>query len=111
MKKITLGFVFSLLVTFIAFLLAPQLGSFSIIAIAITAIVQLILQLVFFLHIGHGPEHESRTILLSFTAVIIGIVIGGTLWIMNNLEPLHMQSPTQTDIYQGGVAAPQNELH
>jgi len=51
----------------------------------------------------------SRPI-LAFAAVIIFILVGGTLWIMTNLAHLHMPSPTTTDLYSNGVVAPQNEL-
>jgi hypothetical protein len=46
-----------------------------------------------------------------FALTIIGILVGGTLWIMSNLAHLHMPLPTTTDLYDHGVVAPQNELH
>jgi hypothetical protein len=44
------------------------------------------------------------------TSIIILILLGGTLWIMQNLARLHMHEETPADLYQGGIVAPQNEL-
>lgn len=105
------GFAVSIVLTLAAFWVAPLLGGFAYIAIIATALVQLFVQLVFFLELGSGPKSQSNLLIFSFTGVVICIIIGGTLWIMSNLEHLHMQSPTTTDIYENGVVAPQNELH
>jgi cytochrome o ubiquinol oxidase operon protein cyoD len=52
--------------------------------ILVLAIMQLLVQLVFFLHIGR--ESKRRDIAaLAFALTLIGIVVGGSLWIMANL--------------------------
>lgn len=111
MKSYLTGFALSVLLTLGAFWYAPHLGALAIPAIILSAIVQLLVQLVFFLHLHKGDGHESRVLFFSLTAIIIGILVGGTLWIMSNLNHLHVHSPSTTDIYQGGMVAPQNELH
>lgn len=107
----TLGFSYSIVFTLIAFWIAPHLGSFAYPAIIITALLQLLVQVIFFLHLGRDPKQQWNMIMFVFTGLIISILIIGTLWIMSNLEHLHMQSPTTTDIYEDGVVAPQRELH
>lgn len=104
------GFALSIALTLAAFWVAPLLGGFAAAAIVILALIQLLVQLVFFLELGHDPKAQSDLVVFLFTGIIICILVGGTLWIMSNLEHLHLQSPTTTDLYENGVVAPQNEL-
>jgi len=113
-RAYTIGFVLSILLTLVSFLLAPNLGFFAIPLLVAAALLQLFVQLRFFLHIGQrGVDgvSGSYTLLLTLAAVIIGILVGGTLWIMANLQRSHMHMPTLQDLYAHGVMAPQNELH
>jgi cytochrome o ubiquinol oxidase subunit IV len=105
----TIGFLLSVGLTLLAFWAAPTFGSVAAVAIVGLALVQLVVQLVFFLHLGAGLS--SRLTLLLFTLVIIGILVLGTLWIMTNLERLHQHTPGLHDLYEGGTIAPGNELH
>jgi cytochrome o ubiquinol oxidase operon protein cyoD len=105
------GFVLSACLTFAAFWVAPLLGAFAYPAIIIAALIQLLVQIIFFLDLGSEPRPHWHLLVFVFTGIIIGIVVVGTLWIMSNLDHMHMHSPTTTDIYEGGVVAPQNELH
>jgi cytochrome o ubiquinol oxidase operon protein cyoD len=107
----TVGFVLSVALTLGSFWLAPHLGGFATGAITIAAIVQLFVQLIFFLHMGREKGSEWNIIIFVFALVIIGILIGGTLWIMSNLARPHTPTPSGTDLYEDGVIAPQNELH
>jgi cytochrome o ubiquinol oxidase operon protein cyoD len=111
LRTYQIGFVLSVLLTLGAFAVPPSWGMLAIVAIVLAAIAQLFVQLVFFLHLGRERGTGWNSALFIFTALIIGILVGGTLWIMSNLSHLHMQSPTTTDVYQNGVVAPQNELH
>lgn len=104
------GFALSIVLTLAAFWIAPLLGTFAAAAIILLALIQLLVQLVFFLELGSGPKEQSNLLVFIFTCIIITILIGGTLWIMSNLDHLHLGSPTTTDLYEAGVVAPQNEL-
>jgi cytochrome o ubiquinol oxidase operon protein cyoD len=42
--------------------------------------------LVFFLHITTGPDNTNNVLALAFGVLIVGIVIGGSLWIMYHLN-------------------------
>ena len=48
-------------------------------------ILQALLQLVFFMHLGLEDRPYWHLILFLFTATIVIIVIAGTIWIMSNL--------------------------
>jgi cytochrome o ubiquinol oxidase operon protein cyoD len=103
------GFGISLVTTLGAFWAALTLGSAALPAIIIAALAQLAAQLAFFLHMASGPRSWKITGL--FTLVIVGIMMGGTLWIMHNLSRLHHHhEETLDDLYVNGVVAPANEL-
>jgi cytochrome o ubiquinol oxidase subunit IV len=55
-------------------------------ALAALAVAQMGVHLAFFLHITTGPDNTNNALALAFGVLIIGIVIGGSLWIMYNLN-------------------------
>lgn len=50
------------------------------------AFMQTLIQLVFFLHLGLETKPHWNMITFLFTVLVIIIVIGGSLWIMNNFN-------------------------
>ena len=56
------------------------------VAIVVLAIAQMGVHLVFFLHITTGPDNTNNVMALAFGLLIIFLVIGGSLWIMANLN-------------------------
>jgi cytochrome o ubiquinol oxidase subunit IV len=50
------------------------------------AIAQMGVHLVFFLHITTGPDNTNNVLALAFGVLIVILVIGGSLWIMANLN-------------------------
>jgi len=50
------------------------------------ALVQLVVQLYFFLHVGKGQNKHWNMAALGFALFVIAILVGGTLWIMHNLQ-------------------------
>lgn len=50
------------------------------------AALQMLLQLVFFFHLGLRSKPHWYLITFLFTLLVIVIVVGGSLWIMNNLD-------------------------
>jgi cytochrome o ubiquinol oxidase operon protein cyoD len=56
------------------------------VAIIVLAIAQMGVHLVFFLHITTGPDNTNNVMALAFGLLIIFLVIGGSLWIMDNLN-------------------------
>ena len=56
------------------------------VAIVVLAIAQMGVHLVFFLHITTGPDNTNNVLALAFGLLIVFLVIGGSLWIMDNLN-------------------------
>jgi cytochrome o ubiquinol oxidase operon protein cyoD len=56
------------------------------VAIIVLAIGQMGVHLVFFLHITTGADNTNNILALAFGLLIILLVIGGSLWIMANLN-------------------------
>ena len=55
-------------------------------AISVLAVAQMGIHLVFFLHITTGADNTNNVMALAFGLLIVFLVIGGSLWIMANLN-------------------------
>ncbi len=55
-------------------------------ALIVFAIAQMGVHLVFFIHITTGPDNTNNVMALAFGVLIVMLVIGGSLWIMANLN-------------------------
>lgn len=95
------GFFLSIVATLLAYLVVVNhLWPMStLIYIILTiAVIQLVTQAVFFLHIGRGSRWKSITFV--FAILIVLIIVIGTIWIMNNLNYNMMQmTPDQMQLY------------
>jgi len=56
------------------------------IALAVLAIAQMGVHLVFFLHITTGPDNVNNVLALAFGVLIVLLVIVGSLWIMAHMN-------------------------
>jgi len=68
--------------------------------IVIFAVVQLLVQLVFFLHMGTSPGKQGNLAIMLFTLLILAIVVVGSLWVLHNMNanmmhPMLPQMPAQ----------------
>ena len=61
------------------------------VALAVLAIAQMGVHLVFFLHITTGPDNVNNIMALAFGVLIVLLVIVGSLWIMAHLNHNMMQ--------------------
>ncbi|MCP4306573.1 MAG: cytochrome o ubiquinol oxidase subunit IV, partial [bacterium] len=79
------GFALALILTVIPFGLVVT-GMLSktptLIVIAIAAIVQFLVHLRYFLHLNLTTTPRERVLAIVFTAILIFIMVGGSLWIM-----------------------------
>ena len=85
----TAGLAFALLLTAASFIVAQThlLWAPGIPAgLAVLAIAQMGVHLVFFLHIGTGPDNTNNVLALAFGVLIVTLVVSGSLWIMANLN-------------------------
>ncbi len=65
------------------------------VAIAVFAIAQMGIHLVFFLHITTSPDNTNNVLALAFGLLIAGLVVFGSLWIMQHLNQNLMPVPPQ----------------
>ena len=56
------------------------------VALGVLAIAQMGTHLVFFLHVGSGPDSTNNIMALAFGVLIVFLVITGSLWIMSHLD-------------------------
>ena len=88
-KSYLIGFVLSVILTAIPFWLVMEgTASHGVIlgAVVTTAVVQIFVHLAYFLHMNTSSEERWNLVALVFTVLIIAIVVGGSLWIMYNLN-------------------------
>jgi len=102
------GFILSIILTLLAYWIVAG-GAYEkrfIVAVIIAlAILQLFVQLYFFLHLGEEMRPRWRLLTLGFGALVVGIIVLGSLWIMDNLNYNMMHSPEKMETYmekQGG---------
>ena len=81
------GFALSLLLTVLSFGavmsgIVPR--SMLLTIIVMLAVAQLLVQLVFFLHLGSAPEQRNNTVVFLLTVLLIATIVAGSLWVMNN---------------------------
>jgi cytochrome o ubiquinol oxidase operon protein cyoD len=67
-------------------------------ALAALAVAQMGVHLAFFLHITTGPDNTNNALALAFGALIVGLVIAGSLWIMYHLNANMMVPGEMMDI-------------
>ncbi|MHA6203543.1 cytochrome o ubiquinol oxidase subunit IV [Dyella soli] len=83
------GYVIAIVLTLAAFALAPSksmLPSGAEAALAVLALAQMLVHLIFFLHINTSPQSKTNILALAAAMTIIAIVVIGSLWIMSHLN-------------------------
>ncbi|WP_299002198.1 cytochrome o ubiquinol oxidase subunit IV [uncultured Shewanella sp.] len=89
LKSYIIGFILSILLTVIPYYLVVEQSlplTTVVMAIVVLGVAQLIVQLVFFLHLNTKSEQGWNFLSFVFTAVIVAILLAGSLWIMYNLR-------------------------
>jgi cytochrome o ubiquinol oxidase operon protein cyoD len=83
------GLCLCLLLTLVAFLAVVQqwlTGWYVVFLILGLALIQAAIQLKFFLHVGEETEPRWQFVAFWFTVLVVFILVGGSLWIMYNLN-------------------------
>lgn len=91
----TAGFFFSVMLTLIPYeIVREQLldGNDLIFTITMFALLQLAVQLIFFLHLSTKSKARWNLIAIIFTILMVSFLVIGTIWIMKNLS-YNMSSP------------------
>jgi cytochrome o ubiquinol oxidase operon protein cyoD len=85
----TLGLVFALLLTGASFVVSQThllWGPGVPAGLAVLAIAQMGVHLVFFLHISTGSDNTNNVVALAFGILIVTLIVSGTFWIMAHLN-------------------------
>lgn len=96
-KSYMIGFVLSVILTAIPFWLVMSgvLGSNPLTAFAIMAfaVAQIIVHMIYFLHMNGKSEGGWTMLALVFTIILVVIALAGSLWVMyhlnTNMMPVH----------------------
>ena len=96
-----IGFALSIYLTFFAYLaIVYQLFSRRVLLFVLptTALLQFIVQLFFFLHLGREFKPRWKLYVFLMMLLIVVILVAGSIWIMANLN-YHGQSPAAVNQY------------
>ncbi|WP_022687748.1 cytochrome o ubiquinol oxidase subunit IV [Sphingomonas phyllosphaerae] len=101
-----IGFILSVLLTAPAFGLVmsgvitdPRVTAGIVMALAM---VQIVVHMIYFLHMNTKSENGWTMLALIFTAIIVLIVIAGSLWVMYHMN-LNMMPGMQMEQSSGGM--------
>jgi len=56
------------------------------VGLVVLAFAQIGVHLVFFLHLGSGPDNTNNILALAFGVFVVFLIIGGSIWIISNLR-------------------------
>jgi cytochrome o ubiquinol oxidase operon protein cyoD len=88
-KPVITGFVLSLLCTFVAYFLVVEkllASSALLVAVASLGLLQTAVQIFCFFHIAAKEKPRWNLMMFLFMILVVFLVIGGSLWIMDNLN-------------------------
>ena len=83
------GLALALILTGVSFWVASTgvlWGPGVAVGLVVLAIAQIGIHLVFFLHITSGPDNTNNVLALAFGALIVFLVMIGTIWIMAHMN-------------------------
>ncbi len=89
LKSYIIGFILSIALTVIPYMIVVHhmlVEDAIIIAIIGLGVIQLLVQLIFFLHLGLAPDQRSNLLTFCFTTLVLVILVVGSLWIMYNMN-------------------------
>lgn len=97
-KSYLTGFILSVILTLMAYFAVVSHAPNALLIILTLAIIQLLVQLIFFLHVGKGSDSLWNIVVLFSTIGIILILVLGSIWIMNHLNYNMMPSEMEKRI-------------
>jgi len=89
LKSYIIGFILSIILTLVPYHLVVNhvLGiEHTYLAVLGFAILQFLVQVLFFLHIAEDKNAKANVMALIFTIVVLVILVFGSMWIMYNLD-------------------------
>lgn len=88
-KPLIIGFALSLICTIIAYLVVSELilRPYAYLVIAGTlGFLQTVVQVIYFFHLGLESKPRWNLLMFLFMALVVFLIIGGSIWIMYNLN-------------------------
>ena len=102
-KDYLVGFVLAAVLTAIPFwlVMGHPLGAGVITALAVMAFagVQVVVHMIYFLHMNSRSEGGWTLLALMFTVLLVGIVLTGSMWVMHHLN-MNMMPMSPQDVRQ-----------
>ncbi|MBN9116485.1 MAG: cytochrome o ubiquinol oxidase subunit IV [Pandoraea sp.] len=92
-KSYLIGFVLAVILTVVPFKLVMDgtMPPSTVLPLILgAALVQIIVHLIYFLHMDRSSEQRWNVMAFAFTILIVSIVLVGPLWIMHNANSLMM---------------------
>ena len=89
LKSYLAGFALSLILTLLSFgcvmtgLLPHDMVKPGLLVFCVA---QVLVQLVFFLHLSFAPAQRNNTLIGLFALLLIAIVVAGSLWVLHNMN-------------------------
>ncbi|MFC3653581.1 cytochrome o ubiquinol oxidase subunit IV [Dyella humi] len=96
LKSYIVGFALSIILTFMSFgcvMSGAVPHNMVMPGIMVLCVAQVLVQLVFFLHLSSKPGQRDNLSIGVFTVLIIAIIVVGSIWVMHNMN-LYMMHPT-----------------
>lgn len=85
-KSYAIGFLLAIALTLVPFGLVMSHASIGTpLIITVFALAQIGVHVVYFLHVNRSEEQRWNLTALIFTAIVVCIILGGSIWIMHNL--------------------------
>ena len=92
-KSYAIGFILSVILTLIPFglVMYPTLPKATTLAIVLLfAVIQVVVHLYYFLHLDRSQAQRNNVIAFVFTAIVILLLVGLSLWIMFSIHTYMM---------------------
>ncbi|MFC0179700.1 cytochrome o ubiquinol oxidase subunit IV [Thorsellia kenyensis] len=90
MKSYVIGFVLAVILTVIPFAVVmnmPEMASSTkMVIISVCAAIQMVVHIVYFLHINTSKEQRWNFISMIYTIIVVGIVVAGSVWVLVSLH-------------------------
>ena len=85
-RQYMVGFLLAIILTAIPFALVMSHSvAGTPLLIAGFAVAQIVVHVVYFLHVNSSEGQRWNLVALIYTAIVVGIIIGGSIWIMHHL--------------------------
>ncbi|BBH44405.1 cytochrome o ubiquinol oxidase subunit IV [Pseudomonas sp. KU43P] len=88
-KSYMIGFVLSIILTAIPFglVMFPSLPkNLTVLVVVAMAVIQVVVHLVYFLHMDRSKEQRTNVTTFLFTGLVIALLVGLSLWIMFSIH-------------------------